>query len=213
MTITDLKNSHDSVIRQKTLPSSITTDNQADLLDSLADELLSRGVKQVANTTALSALSGADHRNVIVENNGIYSWESSGTPNGTTIFAATGGGVYVRKFSSEPLYKKYVAILSQTGTNAPVATVLEDTIGIVGGDYSYVGVGEYSITKTGAFPLGKVAYFHNGAQTDLGYSFTIIHIDVNTISIRTSDSNWVGFANDVLGALPSFGLIEIRVYP
>ena len=32
MTITDLKNSHDSVIRQKTLPSSITTDVNSDLL-------------------------------------------------------------------------------------------------------------------------------------------------------------------------------------
>ena len=99
MTITELKNSYDSVIRQKTLPKSISTDNQADLLDSLADELLSRGVKQVANTTALSALTGSDHRNVIVENNGIYSWESSGTPNGTTIFAASGGGVWVLKMA------------------------------------------------------------------------------------------------------------------
>lgn len=212
MTITDLKNSHDSVIRQKTLPSSITTDNQADLLDSLADELLSRGVKQVVNTTALSSLSGADHRNVIVENNGIYSWESSGTPNGTTIFAATGGGVYVRKFSSELPYKKYVAILSQSGTNAPTAVVLEDTIGIVGGDYSYAGVGQYIITKTGLLPQGKTVCFCQNSVD--------IYNDVDGKLLKYPDDDYIyiittdgGINADSVLAVFGRMHIEIRVYP
>lgn len=56
-------------------------------------------------------------------------------------------------------YKKYVAILSQSGTAAPTAVVLEDTIGITAGDYSYAGVGQYVITKTGLFPQGKTVCF------------------------------------------------------
>ncbi len=98
-TIQQLKTNHDTVIRQKTLPKSISTDNQADLFDGLADELLDRGVAQAVDTTALQALSGVNYKNVVVKDNGIYLYKSSGTPNGTTIFAATGGGVYEKQYA------------------------------------------------------------------------------------------------------------------
>jgi len=99
-TISQLKTNHDTVIRQKTAPKSISTDNHADLLDGLADEVLDRGVTQVLDTTELQALSGANYRNVVVKDNGIYKWKASGTPNGTTIFAATGGGIYEKQFGA-----------------------------------------------------------------------------------------------------------------
>ena len=102
-TIQQLKTNHDTVIRQKTLPKSISTDNQADLFDGLADELLDRGFTQVADTTALQALSGTNYKNVVVKDNGIYLYKSSGTPNGSTIFAATGGGVYEKQFALQSL--------------------------------------------------------------------------------------------------------------
>jgi hypothetical protein len=44
-----------------------------------------------------------------------------------------------------PTYKVYRALLTQTGTNAPVATVLENTLGLIP-TYSYQDVGSYALT-------------------------------------------------------------------
>jgi hypothetical protein len=47
--------------------------------------------------------------------------------------------------------KKYVAILNQTGTNAPTATILENTLGFTP-VWSYISPGIYHLTYTGGFP-------------------------------------------------------------
>jgi len=53
--------------------------------------------------------------------------------------------------------KEYVAILDQTGTSAPTATVLRNTLGgtVV---WSYVSDGAYEATLTGAFPTLKTVF-------------------------------------------------------
>jgi hypothetical protein len=50
--------------------------------------------------------------------------------------------------------KRYRALMTQTGTAAPVATVLENTLGgtLV---WTRVGAGAYRGTLTGAFPVNK----------------------------------------------------------
>jgi hypothetical protein len=54
---------------------------------------------------------------------------------------------------SEPTYKVYRALLTQTGGTAPVATILENTLGTI--QWSYITAGVYSGTLTGAFPINK----------------------------------------------------------
>jgi hypothetical protein len=51
-------------------------------------------------------------------------------------------------------YRSYTALLTQSGTDVPVATVLENTIGdiIITRDF---GPGEYGITLDGGFPVDK----------------------------------------------------------
>lgn len=53
----------------------------------------------VADTIDLQAKGRPDSMQVLVEGNGIYNWASSGTPNGSTIFSATGGGVWKKVLS------------------------------------------------------------------------------------------------------------------
>ena len=53
-------------------------------------------------------------------------------------------------------YKVYTALLTQTGTNAPVATILENTVGNI--VWSYDSTGEYLGTLTGVFISDKT-YF------------------------------------------------------
>lgn len=115
MTIPTIKTNTNTDIRTKTTAGSITRANVADLFDALADEILARGIKGVADTTALSALTGTDNKNAIVADNGIWQYASSGTPNGTTIFAASGGGVWVRIFANQDITGKQDTLVS--GTN------------------------------------------------------------------------------------------------
>jgi len=81
------------------------------------------------------------------------------------------GNAFVASLNTTGEVKRYVALLSQAGTDAPVATVLENTLGgtVVWG---YTGVGIYSATLTGAFTENKtvvrISNFDNGAS-NTGY--------------------------------------------
>jgi hypothetical protein len=79
-------------------------------------------------------------------------------PSGTSISAGGGGG--------GSSFTTYTAILNQTGTNAPVATILENNTG-----YTYtwarIGTGEYTITASGnAFTSNKTLVFVNCGNTN-----------------------------------------------
>jgi len=74
---------------------------------------------------------------------------------------ANGGG------GSSP--KVYRALLTQSGTDAPVATVLENTLGFVP-TYEYSLVGQYNVVSPVGFPAGKTFIlfnynFENGSST------------------------------------------------
>ena len=46
-------------------------------------------------------------------------------------------------YSGETATKTYIALLNQTGTNPPTATILKNTIGTL--TYQYTGPGQYQI--------------------------------------------------------------------
>ena len=112
----------------------------------------------------------------------------------------------VNSFNSAP-YKKYTALLTQTGTNAPVATVLENTLGgeVV---WSYDGVGEYLGTLAGAFPQDKTIRIIGsptggiGAQVNCLWTGSADIIYIESLDITASPTN--GELSDTT--------LEIRVY-
>ena len=101
-------------------------------------------------------------------------------------------------------YKSYVALISQSGTAAPTAIVLENTIGDI--VWSFQSTGEYFGTLTGAFPSGKVITLSNQIKT------------LETITIQRKNDNDI--AINTFNALTGAGIngtlvnasIEIRVY-
>lgn len=99
-------------------------------------------------------------------------------------------------------YKVYTALLTQTGTNAPVAIVLENTLGgnIV---WAYDGAGEYIGTLTGAFSNTKT-YFSGLA--DQGVQLKVLRVNNNIVNVGTAISGVK--TNGALNLTP----IEIRVY-
>lgn len=92
-------------------------------------------------------------------------------------------------------YLVYTALLTQTGTSAPVATVLENTLGgtVV---WTRESAANYIGTLAGAFPNNKVIAFPSSA-----FIFDAIMIacigreDNNSIRVITLNSSGVGAEN------------------
>lgn len=102
--------------------------------------------------------------------------------------------------------KRYVALLTQTGTNAPTATVLENTTGTTM-TWSYAAQGNYQVTAGTAIFVGNKTVITPGA---FAYGM-LINANKSTNSVITVRStNLAGSANDdLLNGNP----ITIEIYP
>jgi hypothetical protein len=104
--------------------------------------------------------------------------------------------------------KRYLALLTQSGTSSPVATVLENTLGGTP-TFGYVEAGSYTATLTGAFTADKTVVFMGGTTIGGGYVIEGARIDNNTIAFSTYDVGGAIQTDNVLSATA----IEIRIYP
>lgn len=117
----------------------------------------------------------------------------------------------IAALSSVSGIKRYVALLAQTGTGAPVATVLENTLGgsIV---WTRGAQGAYFGTLSGAFSgnvVYSIPYSEEGAQNS---DISIVGISNNFISIITTAGGQQ--ADNILGNITGRGTpITIEVYP
>lgn len=105
-------------------------------------------------------------------------------------------------------YLKYVALLSQSGTDAPTATVLENTLGgtVV---WSYSDVGVYLATLANTFTENKtVCFFGNNLAYFYFFGKSAEIPGDDTLLLQTLDATATS-TNELLSQTP----IEIRVYP
>jgi hypothetical protein len=124
----------------------------------------------------------------------------------TTQIATTS---YVLANSGALPYKVYTALLSQSGTNAPVATVLQNTLGgtVV---WSYNSAGLYTATLTSAFTDLKTAVLCTKDTNNPAGTANVImrasKASTSTVIVATVSST--GGVDQQLGG----ATIEIRVY-
>jgi hypothetical protein len=116
------------------------------------------------------------------------------------VFAIKAGDV----MGTLPAYKVCSAILSQSGTNPPVATILENTLGVTPTWY-YDSQGNYRAEALGVFTLGKTVIVPGVIN------FTAL----NNNTPATVDEVFIETIDSMIG--PNDGLlnntfIEIRVY-
>jgi len=104
--------------------------------------------------------------------------------------------------AAHPLYKVYTALLTQSGTSAPTATVMENNLGgtVV---WTYVGDSDYRGTLSGAFTQTKTAIFWQTGY-DAVAKFDCYRLNDNAIEIQNPDTGLDGTLN--------YRTIEIRVY-
>jgi hypothetical protein len=107
-------------------------------------------------------------------------------------------------------YKEYVAVLNQLGTNAPVATVKIDTIGLAGAVFARTQDGLYTITDSKLSEIDNLRYIinTNTAIDDVdAFVFIIQTPSVNRVDILS----YIGGANTD-GALSNTPF-SIKIYP
>jgi hypothetical protein len=125
-----------------------------------------------------------------------YQWvQSAGSPTGPTGPALP--------------YKVYTALLTQSGINAPVAIVLENTIGII--TWVYNGIGQYAAISSNLFLPNKTVLFIQGSNDGDISSIVALDklywVDQSTIHCIT-ETQFGSFSNELLNNTS----IEIRVY-
>ncbi len=146
-------------------------------------------------------------------------YERVNLDNATEGLVKVGGNVYTRDSSGDYQkivdaddvpYNKYVALLAQSGTSAPVAIVLQNTFGEVTFTWTRVQEGEYKVTansavftedKTtillGTIGTGAAGFFENAAAWD----------STTEIIVRTTNNS----GNEADTRLSNTA-IEVKVY-
>lgn len=105
-----------------------------------------------------------------------------------------------------PLYKKYIATISQIGTNDPIVTVLENTIGDI--VWTRTAVGSYEGTLSGAFPTADKTYLNISQVNSAQGVYYITWGSTSQIFVQ-----WYDFTYTQLDSTLLQNTIEIRVYP
>jgi len=140
--------------------------------------------------------------------NGVINFQYYILPGHLKIFESDLAGRW--KIYGQIEYKKYVALLTQSGTSAPVATVLENTIGTI--TPTYDAIGNYLFVSSSLFTIGKTFVMINAegnSQTTWAGVEWNGSTDDDNVYIQTSNVTGSGFVD---GAMIRTA-IEIRVYP
>ena len=102
-------------------------------------------------------------------------------------------------------YNAYAALLSQTGTTAPVAVLLDNSLK-KNPTWVYEAVGRYILTAVSVFPVGRTAIIP--VSNMISTKVTGAWLDSSTIEIVATDLTTGLPANDHL----SNTFVEVRVY-
>jgi hypothetical protein len=109
-------------------------------------------------------------------------------------------------------YKVYTALVSQSGTDAPVATVLENTIGNI--VLTRNGIGQFTVTSDNLFTAYKTAVFITPTSASSGYPVFAFDTD-----FPNEDNLYIYSYGEPSGAPDNYEdgklnktTIEIRVY-
>lgn len=169
---------------------------------------------QYVNLTGPTVISSLSVNTNGISAKGTLSLTNYGTGANTGIglysLSVTSAGLVVENI----LPKRYVSLITQTGTSNPTVSVLENTLGgtVV---WTRTGLGEYTATLTGVFTNAKTVIFVGPISdlTNLGPIMSAFRADANTIVLKQNQITAVNPAT--LVPIDEFEDIsfEIRVYP
>lgn len=108
----------------------------------------------------------------------------------------------------------YRALMNQSGTNAPVATVLENSIGSIVWARTVAGI--YTATLAGAFPASKTfttITSSRGINQDDAGLYSIVRTSANVLTLQVVFFDPGGGSANLSDNLMTDTPLEILVYP
>ena len=123
------------------------------------------------------------------------------TEDGSPLLTEAGEFIIQEGYVQPSDILRYVALLTQSGTDAPIPIVLENTIGPI--TWSYEGVGYYGANSDNLFTDGKTWATGSG----VGETFLL--------GAQAENTGLVTFfyGSEIGPSAPFYPSIEIRVYP
>jgi len=165
----------------------------------------------VDTTADLATISGRENYTVLVKDYGIFEWLGEGTANSIDVFPGL-TGVWSLVTSSAPAgnvaVKAYRALVTQSSTTAPTATVLENSLGgaVV---WARGSTGTYTATLAAAFTADKTFVMSSGSTGAITAVKDVVTARTSA-DVITVNTGAAGTAAD--GILSAYA-IEILVYP
>ena len=200
--------------------SSIETNSANSIMNNTGGQIIgNRGVGDIVGNSNAGGIANNSNNGTINSNSGtggISQNANNGSINSNVLgafdisYAWGGNDISGRTLTSTISYfpyKVYSATLIQSSTNAPVPTVLQNTLGILAGDFTRASAGNYVLTKTGVFPLDKTTYFMP-TQSQGVYLYTLDSGDPDHFYITSSIASPGNFSDSALSNTP----FEIKVY-
>jgi len=120
-----------------------------------------------------------------------------------------GAAVWELIFTTTPKYKEYVAILTQTGTSAPTATILNNTLGTVTFSRNFAGF--YYINSSNLFTTNKTFVSMPNSKVNTG-NISLNNVDINSASQIAFETYNISGVRTEGTMLPNIIPLEIRVY-
>jgi hypothetical protein len=171
-----------------------------------------KNVQGIVDTVAdLAGLSGRNNYEVLVKDYGVFEWIPTSTANGTTIFAGTSGFWSIITSSapeSSVSVKVYRALVTQSSTTAPTATVLENSLGgtLV---WARSVAGTYTATLAGTFTSAKTFIMQPGETGTIAAIKNVLAVRTSADVVTVTTGSGGTLEDGVLSSYP----ISILVYP
>lgn len=149
------------------------------------------------------------------DGDGVKLTNDEASPGNFQFYGTDGSGV--KGFHDPRPYKVYVANITQTGTAAPVATILENTLGVTP-TWSRWGPGDYRLTSTGLFVSNKVGLpysrSYEGGEDGTALQVTFWdRISADVVRMRCSSHRALAPDSQEFEYAGEGFTIEIRIYP
>jgi len=169
----------------------------------------------MANQTTLQVYIGGDSYNIELSDLQVNGQAPASLAEALVLLNAVFLNTNSSSGGSGTSYLVYTAFVDQDGTNAPVLTVLEDTLAFTITP-AYYNVGLFDLNFSINQEVGKIVpYIQNNSGGDYYFSAALLYAMAGTVIIGVQitssyfDAGAIINANGLMTTVP----IEIRVYP
>ncbi len=144
----------------------------------------------------------------IIVNGGDITLGGTGRIQGIDTVSASTDAASKAYVDSQVGYSTYVARVTQSGTNAPVATVISNNTGLTF-TWARNSTGSYTVSPSSAFVINKTWIQMTGGDLSSGTT----SVSIKDISTTTATAVNVNLVNGNVADEITAAFVEIRIYP